>query len=200
MHHDSAHLATLIGSRICHDLISPIGAIGNGLELLALGGSTGLGPEYELINDSCNNATARIRFFRVAFGTSSDTQRLGRAEILAILKDVGQGARLRTQWRPAGDQARREVQLAFLAMLCFESALPHGGTVTFDQRGGQWHIEAEAARITIDPGLWKMLTDPTFRTEVSPGRVQFLMLQVIAQDMNRTGQMSHTADRLVLEL
>ena len=60
-------LAQLVGSRICHDLISPVGAIGNGLELLAMaGGRTmpGGSAELELISDSVVQANARIRFFR----------------------------------------------------------------------------------------------------------------------------------------
>ncbi|MGB2202346.1 MAG: hypothetical protein ACPH5G_13525, partial [Pseudooceanicola atlanticus] len=50
-------IATLIGSRICHDLISPIGAIQNGIELLTMEGKTG--PEVALIEDSVRNASAR---------------------------------------------------------------------------------------------------------------------------------------------
>jgi histidine phosphotransferase ChpT len=66
---DQPDLAALIGSRICHDLISPIGAIGNGVELLLMEAS-GKGPELSLISESVAAANARIRFFRVAFGAA----------------------------------------------------------------------------------------------------------------------------------
>lgn len=57
-------LPALIGSRICHDLISPIGAINNGLELLNMAGTGAApGPELELIGQSVESASARIRFF-----------------------------------------------------------------------------------------------------------------------------------------
>ena len=49
MSHTHSNLATLIGSRICHDLISPIGAIHNGLELLELSGGMSQTPEMQLI-------------------------------------------------------------------------------------------------------------------------------------------------------
>jgi histidine phosphotransferase ChpT len=62
-------LTSLIGSRICHDLISPLGAIGNGVELLAMS-EVAKGPEMSLIAESVENANARIRFFRVAFGAA----------------------------------------------------------------------------------------------------------------------------------
>ncbi|MDA7963173.1 MAG: histidine phosphotransferase, partial [Ruegeria sp.] len=90
------NLAELIGSRICHDLISPIGAITNGLELLEMvGGSQG--PEMELISGSVGSAGAKIRFFRVAFGAASD-QPLGRAEVTSLLQDIEQASRVRVRW------------------------------------------------------------------------------------------------------
>ena len=67
----NVNLAALIGSRICHDLISPIGAINNGLELLDMNGGV-QGAEMELISGSVGNAGARIRFFRIAFGSFSE--------------------------------------------------------------------------------------------------------------------------------
>ena len=72
---DKPDLAALIASRICHDLISPLGAIGNGVELLAMepGGTR---PEMALISESVANANARIRFFRICFGQASSDQRI----------------------------------------------------------------------------------------------------------------------------
>ena len=58
---DQTDLSALLGSRICHDLISPIGAIGNGVELLMMEGGTP-SPELVLIAESVAAANARIRF------------------------------------------------------------------------------------------------------------------------------------------
>ena len=54
----ASHLASLIGSLICHDLISPIGAIHNGLELISLSGAVQHEAEISLITQSCQNAAA----------------------------------------------------------------------------------------------------------------------------------------------
>lgn len=98
MRPSNLNLAALIGSRICHDLISPIGAINNGLELLGMTAPTE-GPEFELISQSVGNASARIRFFRIAYGAAS-VQLVGRAEIVSILADVMGGA----GWKWLGDR------------------------------------------------------------------------------------------------
>ena len=74
---DDQDLSALLGSRICHDLISPLGAIANGVELLQMSGAAA-SPEVALIAESVANANARIRFFRVAYGIASAGQRVGR--------------------------------------------------------------------------------------------------------------------------
>lgn len=73
-------LSALIGSRICHDLISPLGAIGNGLELLQMSGASE-SPEMTLIADSVTSANARIRFFRIAYGDAVQNQMIKGAEL-----------------------------------------------------------------------------------------------------------------------
>ena len=87
-------ISALLGSRICHDLISPLGAISNGVELLEMSGAQ-MGPELQLISESVENANARIRFFRVAFGIASPDQTIGAPELRGILDDLGKGSRMR---------------------------------------------------------------------------------------------------------
>jgi histidine phosphotransferase ChpT len=61
-------LAALLCSRICHDIISPVGAINNGLELLDEGGADV--DAMNLIRTSARNASARLQFARIAFGAA----------------------------------------------------------------------------------------------------------------------------------
>jgi len=97
----SKDIAALVGSRICHDLISPLGAIGNGVELLSLtSGETSA--EMVLINESVANANARIRFFRIAYGATEMGQRVPRKEILSVLAASARGGRFTYFWHPRG--------------------------------------------------------------------------------------------------
>src|SRR5690554_8127201 len=61
-------LAALLCSRVCHDIISPVGAINNGLELLDEGGADE--DAMQLIRASARNASARLQFARIAFGAA----------------------------------------------------------------------------------------------------------------------------------
>ncbi|QFT59982.1 hypothetical protein FIU94_14215 [Sulfitobacter sp. THAF37] len=177
-------LAALIGSRICHDLISPIGAINNGLELLEMAGGASAGPEIALIGESVGNASARIRFFRVAFGAAGN-QMMGASEVHSILRDLYDGTRLSVDWQPDQPQPRARVQLAFLAMLCLESALPYGGQITVAQDDDRWRLSAAADKLKVDHALWDLLAPGCNRDGLQPAHVQFALLPIIAADMGR---------------
>ena len=60
----------LLASRICHDLISPIGAVGNGLELLEDAGPDMSGDALKLSANCVRKASALLEFFRMAYGTA----------------------------------------------------------------------------------------------------------------------------------
>ncbi|MDJ0639280.1 MAG: histidine phosphotransferase family protein [Paracoccaceae bacterium] len=173
-------LNALIGSRICHDLISPLGAIGNGVELLTM---TGLNtaPEITLISESIENANARIRFFRIAFGASSREAKIGNAEVRRVLADLYRGNRMRVDWRIEEDTRRIEAKLAFLIIQCFESALPWGGKLAVTRTGDDWSIYGAAERMKIDPDLWEYASNPHAGAEISASNVHFALLAPTAE-------------------
>ncbi len=166
-------LAALVGSRLCHDLISPLGAIGNGVELLTM---TGLGqsPELQLIAQSVASANARIKFFRIAFGQARGGHWLARAEVVSVLEAMSQGGRLQIEWQVGGDQPRALVKLAFLSVLCLEQALPWGGKLEISEADDGWRLQAQAPRTRPDPALWARLDH--IAGPVSPAQVQFALL------------------------
>ncbi|MEE4348211.1 MAG: histidine phosphotransferase family protein [Paracoccaceae bacterium] len=197
MRHSTNNLAALIGSRICHDLISPIGAITNGLELMQMSGAA-LTPEVSLISDSVENANARIRFFRVAYGMASESQTMGRAEVVSILKAVAQGARVSFHWGPLEDLPRTEVRLAFLAMQCFETAMPYGGRITLTREGGLWAISGAADKLRQTPELWAGLDGTGNAVDVSPAEVQFALLPVLLDEAGRSISLRITENDILM--
>jgi histidine phosphotransferase ChpT len=187
---DKPDLAALIASRICHDLISPIGAIGNGVELLAMepGGTR---PEMALISESVANANARIRFFRICFGQASSDQRISRSEVASILGDLSRGGRVGYAWTSPTDLSRREVRLVFLLLQCLESALAYGGKVAVTRTEAGWQVQAEAPRLKVDPALWEVLTEPRAPAEIGAAQVHFAL---VPDELSRQGR------RLITEI
>ncbi len=172
---DQIDIAALIGSRICHDLISPLGAIGNGVELLGMAGAVD-GPEMALINESVMNANARIRFFRIAFGAARGGQMIGRDEILSILQDMSAGSRVRVAWESDESLLRQQAKLAFLLIQCFETALPYGGTINVKQEQDGWSLDCNAEKMNIDPSIWELLVSTDIEKDISPAEVHFALV------------------------
>jgi histidine phosphotransferase ChpT len=181
---DRHDLSALIGSRICHDLISPIGAIGNGVELLLMDGGQG-SPEVALIAESVANANARIRFFRVAFGGATPEQRMGRPEVQDILTETTRGGRMQVGWSSAPDLPRDQVKLAFLLLMCVESALPYGGRLRILAEGERLLLEAEASKLKVDADLWEVLSNPNVPISIGPAQVHFAL---VPEELARQGR------------
>jgi len=175
-------LAALIGSRICHDLISPIGAINNGLELLGMSNRRD-GPEIELIAESVENASARIRFFRIAYGAASD-QPMGRSEVIGILRDMTHGGRLTVAYGPMDEQPRWAVRMAFLAVQCLETSMPYGGRIEVSCDNGAWAVTGHSPKANPDATLWAALTGEE-AVNLAPAHVQYALLPAVAQDAGR---------------
>lgn len=171
----SRDLSALLGSRICHDLISPLGAISNGVELLSMSGISAA-PEIALISESVENANARIRFFRIAFGSTAPGQAVPLGEVQQILADLSRGGRLSIYWDVSEPLERDRVKLAFLLLQCLETAMPFGGDVTVSGTDGPWTLTGRADRLKIDLDLWALLAESGPEAEVSPAHVHFALV------------------------
>lgn len=180
---DSFDLAALLGSRICHDLIGPLGAIGNGVELLLMDGRV-KGPEMDLIAESVAHANARIRFFRLAFGAARGESSVALPEIRSILTDMTRGGRLAIDWLAPGHPARADAKCAFLAIQCLESAMPWGGRIAVSRDETGWIVEGEATRTKVDPALWGLLSGAAADGPVPPSAVHFVLLAEAAERLS----------------
>lgn len=186
MTHHSDMIAALVGSRICHDLISPAGAVSNGIELLGMAGATD-GPEMQLLRDSAATTNARIRLFRLAFGLASDGQGVARDEITGLLSELHDNGRISLAAFPDQDFDRVQAKALMLALLCAEHALPFGGELRVSMHECLFQIRAESDRLGADPALWALLQgDPTTDVQdVPPSAVEFLLLPRLLRQMGR---------------
>ena len=200
--HSPQTLAELISSRLCHDLVNPLGAIGNGVELIEMTGSA-RGPEMELIRDAVRDAQARLRFLRIAFGGAGPTQIISAREAKATAQAPWQGARLKTVWAAADDLPRLRVKLGYLMLLCAETALPMGGEVSLSQDSSrQLRLDALAPRVTLDPALWSVLHFgmPAANRLLRPSEAQFAALHASATQNDLTINYVAREDGLTLSV
>lgn len=178
-------LAELVGSRLCHDLVNPLSAISNGMELIGLSGAPRT-PELDLIGSAIEDAMARIRFFRVAFGAARAGETLSERELRDIVAAIYGTGRLKVDWQISGDLPRKDAKLAFLLLNCAETALPLGGCLTAQREGKMWELSGEGRKLAVDEALWQLLDDPALVVASPPAsRVQFALL---AKEMTDRGQ------------
>jgi histidine phosphotransferase ChpT len=144
---DALELAALLCSRVCHDLISPVGAIVNGLEVL----DDNPKPEdrefaLDLIRKSAKTASARLQFCRLAFGAAGSAGAqidLGDAENMA--RGHLEDAKTKITWNlPRVLLPKNKVKLLLNMMVIAQQTIPRGGVLTVDPIG-----EAEAIGFRI---------------------------------------------------
>lgn len=174
-------LNAVLGSRICHDLINPLGAITSGIELLEMSGH--LSPELSLISDSAQSAAWRIRYFRIAFGVASPQQSISAREFSEILEAASKWGRVRYQWLGRDEISRAKARLLLLLGLCLEHAMPWGGQITIDQDSSS-QIFGEAKSFNEDPTAWAILSAVSNDAEIEPATVQFDMARRAASDLD----------------
>jgi histidine phosphotransferase ChpT len=135
---DALELAALLCSRVCHDLISPVGAIVNGLEVL----DDNPKPEdrefaLELIRKSAKTASARLQFCRLAFGAAGSAGAqidLGDAQTMA--RGHLEDAKTTIAWNlPRVLLPKNRVKLLLNMMVIAQQTIPRGGVLTVDPVG-----------------------------------------------------------------
>ncbi|MFY0691341.1 MAG: histidine phosphotransferase [Paracoccaceae bacterium] len=174
-----------------------MGAISNGLELLTMSGLQP-SPELTLLQESVENANAKIRFFRVALGAASGTQLLARSEILSLLDGCYGGGRLKVRWHPACDPSRRDAKTVFLALMCIETTLTQGGEIAISEDRGAWSLHAYGPKIRFEAPLWAML-EHSPETEISSAQVQFALLRSTLDALGLSAQVGHSESAVSLK-
>jgi histidine phosphotransferase ChpT len=126
-------LAALLCSKVCHDIISPVGAIANGLELLDEGQDKETSEiAMDLIRSSARNASAKLQFARIAFGAAGSA---GADIDTGDAQAVCQGyfdteKKTSLEWRSErAYMPKNKVKLMLNMALCSLSAIPRGGEV-----------------------------------------------------------------------
>lgn len=124
----SLRVVELLNSRLCHDLISPVGAVKSGLELLAEFSDDPGGEAMALITNSADSASRKLQFFRMAFGMAGSAQSLSHAEAVDLCTAMVVSRRTRLDWPDSGQQAGADImKIALNMVLLAAEALPRGG-------------------------------------------------------------------------
>ncbi len=141
MDRSSIEFASLLASRLCHDLLSPVGAMNNGLELLADETDPAMREQcMDLLADSARTTAAKLKFFRLAFGAAGGFEdEIDTREAKAVIDGlIGGHSRTELDWmvsQPTMTKGRLKVLLN-LSMIALE-ALVRGGRLSIGGEGDE---------------------------------------------------------------
>jgi histidine phosphotransferase ChpT len=151
--------AALLVSRVCHDLVGPLGAVVNGMEVLEDERDPAMRADaIKLVTMSADQALARIQFMRIAFGAAGSAgAELDLSEIGRLVAGLLEGGKVQLVWNaPRLYWGKDWAKLLMNATLLAADCLPRGGVVTVDAGADpqvpSFHIRAQGlnARVTED--------------------------------------------------
>ncbi|MCB1681469.1 MAG: hypothetical protein H6858_01615 [Rhodospirillales bacterium] len=164
----------LMASKVCHDLISPIGAVSNGIEFLEEAGEAMDAEAVKLIAFSAEQASVKLKVFRLAYGAGGSDASIKPEDVHKAFGDYVAGdGRIEQDWDPFAPLGLSEPPTGFCKilmclLLALIDTLPKGGTVcVFDGGDGSTHLKSEGENAGFREGY----RDALFGT-AKPGNLE----------------------------
>ena len=203
---NAVDLASLLCSRLCHDLMSPVGALNNGIELLADEQDPDMREKcLELLAESALASANKLKFFRLAFGAASGFgDEIDTLEAHAALQGAfGRERRIELGWMVASEKLPKAAAklLLNLALLAGD-ALVRGGRldVGAENRDGEIElvIRGEGPRILLDPALRQTLAIGGTGGHVEPRAAGAWLAHSLATEAGGSIQLSDPSSEVLL--
>lgn len=182
----------LLASKICHDLISPIGAVNNGVEFVQEMGAEDAGDAIDLIAYSANQASSKLQAYRMAYGAGGADNSIKPEDVHDLIeriitaddkiqqdwdKDAPMGLNPDTFERPEGF-AKMLVSAFLLAM----DSLPKGGVMkAFEGEDGVIHVTAEGENACIRERSAEALDLTMSETDLEPKYVHAFITGILSK-------------------
>jgi histidine phosphotransferase ChpT len=195
-------LASLLCSRICHDVISPVGALNNGLELLDEPGAEA--DALNLIKISAKNASARLQFARIAFGAAGSAGSqidTGDAESVAMAYMANEKAQL--SWSGARSYLPKSVVKLILNMILIGSgSVPRGGTLDVelpsDANDQTLTVKAAGPMIRVSDKFIQLHNNQPLDEAIDAHAIQYYYTLLLAREAKLALNVNVNAERLLL--
>jgi histidine phosphotransferase ChpT len=174
----------LLNARLCHELVSPVGAINNGVELLDEEDPDFVRDAIQLIGQSARKASQRLQFYRFAYGTTSSGSGAAAAGGRDLAAGLLEGGKVRCDWLSEAATLPIDWQrLACNMLVLGAEALPRGGSVTVRPlREGASGIEVEAQGdvVNLTPEMRGALEKQTPVDELTSRTIQPFFTALLA--------------------
>ncbi|HXH52968.1 MAG TPA: histidine phosphotransferase family protein [Sphingomicrobium sp.] len=203
---NAVDLASLLCSRLCHDLMSPVGALNNGLELLADEQDPDMRDKcLELLGESARASANKLKFFRLAFGAAGGFgDEVDTREARSALEGLfGVERRIELGWLVDEEKLPKgAVKLLLNLALLAGDALVRGGRLDVGAERAEEALElvirAEGPRVLLDPTLRETLANGSSGDTVEPRAAGAWLAYALAGEAGGTIQLSGPSDELLM--
>lgn len=202
---EALDLAALLCSRVCHDLISPTGAIVNGLEVLEESKDDETRTfALNLIKKSARTASARLQFCRLAFGAAGSAGAqidLGDAETVA--RGVMEDEKTKLTWMlPRLLMPKNRVKLLLNMLIVAGQAVPRGGVLTVESIGSgetmSFRISASGLSARVPPAIPPLLAGQTGGEAIDAHAIQAYFTGLLARNCGLTVDIASANEMIVV--
>lgn len=198
----------LLTSKICHDLISPIGAVNNGMEFVEEMGAESSEEVFELIGFSASQASAKLQAYRMAYGAGGLDDGIKPKDVYNFIEAlISTDKKIVQNWDPHGELGYTErpkayCKLLICALLLAMEALPKGGTISVKSGGKQQTlIHAEGKDAGLRDGMEDALNLNTSPDNLEPKHMHSYICGLIAKNYGYTLSVEKTGvDLIILSL
>ena len=204
---NAVDLASLLCSRLCHDLMSPVGALNNGIELMADEQDPEMRAQcLDLLGDSARATANKLKFFRLAFGAGGGFgEAIDANEAKVALEGIfGAERRIELGWHVAPDKlSKGAMKLLLNLALIVGDALVRGGRLDVGAEstgeGLEIAIRGEGPRVMLDAGLREMLTNGANADEqIEPRAAGAWLAQALASEAGGTIRLSEPGPEVLM--
>ncbi len=168
-------LSALLVSRVCHDVISPVGAIANGLEVLEDEDDEEMKRvAMDLVRRSARQASAKLQFCRIAFGAAGSAgAHIDMGEAGEVARQFMGDEKAELDWQAARElRPKAEVKLILNMLLLGISAIPRGGSVSVRNDANSFTITAQGDHARVPEKTQGLLLGNVALEEIDARLVQ----------------------------
>ncbi|MEL6279862.1 MAG: histidine phosphotransferase family protein [Pseudomonadota bacterium] len=201
---DDLALASLLSSRICHDLIGPVAALNNGVEIIEDGVDDDMrGHAFQLIGESARLASAKLQFYRMAFGAGgalADSMNID--ELKDLTTGFLEGGRVTLEWT-RGESAldRTLAKLLMNLVLIGIETLPRGGSVrvgAMKKGATNLIVVAEGRNATLSDRSRDLLRSGIVEDALQPKEAPLLLTHRLAKSLRAELSFGQENERVVV--
>ncbi len=184
----SIHVLELLASKICHDLISPVGAVSNGVEILEELGADAGDDVTNLISFSATQASSKLKTMRMAYGLGGSDDSIKMEDVHQLFADYIAGEkRLSQDWDPYADLGvepqRALAKMVLCGLLLVVEALPKGGvlSVTAGDQAGDILVKGTGENAGFRDGFKEAIDQSADVEDLSPKLVHGYVTGLLAK-------------------